>query len=112
MCSDRVRVAPWIIPDPSAFVQHEYIVVCINHGGANSFLEAVVTGKPQIILPAWIDCFDFANRAEMLGIGLWGNKRVAGGYIHEADLSAALVEILAGSRAEEIRSNAKGMAAL
>lgn len=28
---------------------------------------------PQVVLPVWADTFDFANRAELLEIGRWGN---------------------------------------
>jgi hypothetical protein len=30
-----------------------------------------------VILSPWFDCHDFGVRAEWLGIGKWGNKRVA-----------------------------------
>lgn len=30
-------------------------------------------GVPQIILGVWADTYDYANRAELLGIGRWGN---------------------------------------
>ena len=29
---------------------------------------------PQIVLGVWADTYDYANRAELLGVGRWGNK--------------------------------------
>ncbi len=29
---------------------------------------------PQVVLPVWYDTYDFANRVEHLGIGLWASK--------------------------------------
>jgi UDP:flavonoid glycosyltransferase YjiC (YdhE family) len=30
-------------------------------------------GVPQVILGVWADTYDYANRAELLGVGRWGN---------------------------------------
>lgn len=38
---------------------------------------AYSAGVPQIILPFWADTFDFAERVEYLGIGLFGNRRAS-----------------------------------
>ncbi|KAL2024952.1 hypothetical protein VTK56DRAFT_3651 [Thermocarpiscus australiensis] len=75
MEEDRVRIVDWVKPEPAAVLQTGTVVCSVNHGGANSFYDAVTVGVPQICLPAWIDCYDFGCRAELLGIGRWGNKQ-------------------------------------
>lgn len=52
-------------------------------------------GIPQVLLPAWTDCYDFANRVELLGIGRWGNKKVKPRWT-EDELSEAILATLFG----------------
>jgi len=111
LANGTVRLVDWLKPQPSAVLAHPNIVAFVNHGGANSFLEGVVAAKPQVVLPAWMDCFDFANRVELLGNGLWANKRTRFGLEVE-DLAAALVEVLLGPRARAIRAKAEELAAI
>lgn len=37
---DKVRILPWLMPDPAAILSEDNIVCSVHHGGANSFLEA------------------------------------------------------------------------
>jgi hypothetical protein len=39
--ADRVRIVDWVKPEPSAVLQAGTVVCTINHGGANSFHDAV-----------------------------------------------------------------------
>jgi hypothetical protein len=39
--SDRVRIVDWVKPQPSAVLQAGTVVCSINHGGANSFHDAL-----------------------------------------------------------------------
>jgi UDP:flavonoid glycosyltransferase YjiC (YdhE family) len=66
-------------------------------------------GVPQVVLPVWIDCFDFANRAEMLGIGLWGNKSTVPKN-SASELGPAMIEVLLGSRSNVMRNQARDLA--
>jgi hypothetical protein len=67
-------------------------------------------GKPQIILPMWVDLYDFATRVEYLGIGLWPTKASAPSW-NATELGAAMVRIVEDSeesramrrRAEELK---------
>jgi UDP:flavonoid glycosyltransferase YjiC (YdhE family) len=34
-------------------------------------------GVPQIVLPLWFDTFDFAERVDFLGIGIYGSRFTA-----------------------------------
>ena len=71
------------------------------------------TGIPQVILPVWYDTYDFAERAERLGIGIYGNRRSAPGA-NAAEFGKAL-QIVVGDgrvRAEAIRERAMALAVI
>lgn len=104
--SGRVRIVDWIAPEPSSLLEERNVVCAVHHGGANSFLEAVAAGVPQVVLPVWIDCFDYANRAEVLGIGLWGNRK-ARPRCEARELAPVLVEAVFGAGAEGRRARAR-----
>jgi polyene glycosyltransferase len=44
--------------------------VFLTHGGGNGFHEGMYFGKPLLVMPFWLDCFDFAVRAIDSGVGL------------------------------------------
>ena len=75
--SDRVKIVQWLDIDPVALLSTGKVVCTVHHGGANSWFEGLKYGVPQILLPAWFDCYDNAKRTEHLGIGIWGNKTSA-----------------------------------
>jgi UDP:flavonoid glycosyltransferase YjiC (YdhE family) len=52
----------------------------------------ISAGIPQIVLALWFDTFDFAERVELLGIGINGSKHSAP-KIDPEFLGKALVEI-------------------
>ena len=51
------------------------------------------SGVPQIILPQWLDLYDYAVRVEWLGHGIYANKNHAP-HIDAAQLADALVKVL------------------
>ncbi|KAH8894288.1 glycosyltransferase family 1 protein [Thozetella sp. PMI_491] len=104
-----VRVVSWIKPEPTALFEKGTIVCAVHHGGANSFLEVASAGVPMVVLPAWMDCYDFARRAEVLGIGRWGN-RTALQECRAEELGPILAEILVGGRYSRYASRAKELA--
>ncbi|KAK3393451.1 glycosyltransferase family 1 protein [Podospora didyma] len=107
--SDVVRILDWVRPEPPAVLAHESVICAVHHGGANSFLEAVAAGTPQVVLPVWIDCFDFANRAELLGIGRWGNQRTPPRCVAD-ELGPVLIDVVLGHRAENYKTKAMELA--
>jgi hypothetical protein len=111
LAKGSVRIVEWLAPQPLAVLEHPNVVAFMNHGGANSFLEGVVAGKPQVIVPAWMDCFDFANRVELLGNGIWANKTKIMRIVPQ-ELGDALVEVLMGPSAEKMRAKAEELAKL
>ena len=58
-----------------------------------------------MVLPTWVDCYEFGSRAEMLNIGLWGNKEARPRWkAHE--LGPTFIETILGPRAESMRRRA------
>ncbi|KAL2140396.1 hypothetical protein VTI28DRAFT_3852 [Corynascus sepedonium] len=107
--ADRVRIVDWVKPQPSAVLQTGTVVCSVNHGGANSFHDALTCSVPQVVIPAWLDCYDFANRAEILGIGRWGNKKALP-HITKAELGPILVDVVLGPRGSKMRARVKELA--
>jgi UDP:flavonoid glycosyltransferase YjiC (YdhE family) len=83
---------------PSVFISESYT----DHDGSSA-------GVPQVLLPPWADCYDFANRAELLGIGVWGNKLARPRWKRE-ELASALVNVILGPDAEKTRTRAAELA--
>ncbi|CAG8072578.1 unnamed protein product [Penicillium salamii] len=108
---DSVRIVDWIQVEPIAILQSGHAVCSIHHGGANSFNEAVRAGVPQVILPQWIDCYDYAERVEMLGIGRVGNRKAKPQWTAR-ELSKELLRVLQGESALFMRQRANDLATL
>lgn len=45
--ADRIRILDWVKPEPAAVLQSGTVVCSINHGGANSFHDAVTSVHPR-----------------------------------------------------------------
>ncbi|KAK4235060.1 hypothetical protein C8A03DRAFT_18141 [Achaetomium macrosporum] len=109
--ADRVRIVDWVKPQPSAVLQTGQVVCSVNHGGANSFNDALTCGVPQVSLPCWLDCYDFASRAEVLGIGRWGSRKSAPACTAR-ELGPVVVDVVFGPNAQSMRTKVKELAAL
>ncbi|KAF4943870.1 hypothetical protein FGADI_13106 [Fusarium gaditjirri] len=109
MDRDQIRLTSWVTAEPKSVLESGHIVCSVNHGGASSFNEALCAGVPQVVLPAWADCYDFANRAELLGIDRWGNKGAKPRW-QKKELCEALVGAILGLEAEKIRLRAQELA--
>ncbi|KAF5974691.1 UDP-glycosyltransferase 84B2 [Fusarium coicis] len=106
---DRVRITDWLIAEPKSVLKLKSIACAVSHGGANSFFEALCSGIPQAVLPAWTDCYDFANRVELLGIGRWADKEAKPRWKQD-ELANALLEILFGPESAGMRMRAEEVA--
>ncbi|KAF3764598.1 family 1 glycosyltransferase [Cryphonectria parasitica EP155] len=105
----RVRITSWVKADPCSILLSGRVVCSVHHGGANSHHEALAAGVPQVVLPSWIDCYDFGNRVELNGVGIRANKTAAPRWAR-AELGTALKDILIGEKAVAFRENAKKLA--
>lgn len=90
---DRIRITAWIKPETSAILAHADILAIVHHGGMNTFFEACYAGIPQVVLPAWLDCYSTAGKVEYLGIGVYGNETNAPG-VGEDEFLQALRRVL------------------
>ncbi|KAK4120291.1 glycosyltransferase family 1 protein [Parathielavia appendiculata] len=108
---DRVRVVDWLACEPVALLETGNVVCAVSHGGANSVHEAIHAGVPQVLLPSWADCYDFAIRVEYLGIGCWGNRRGMPRWT-ASELGPILVEVVMGHDADKMRARAKELVAV
>lgn len=57
-------------------------------------------GIPQIVLPQWVDCYDFATRVDALGHGIHANKGFDA-QIDTPQLADALERVLKDRDGEE-----------
>ncbi|KAK2778428.1 udp-glucoronosyl and udp-glucosyl transferase family protein [Colletotrichum kahawae] len=107
--NDTVRVVNWVDAEPYAVLKTGNIICSVNHGGANSFWEALCTGVPQVVLPVWADTYDFAQRVEYLGIGKWGSPTTAPRY-RAQELRDALTQVITGRSAVRFQLRSKELA--
>ncbi|KAI9568651.1 hypothetical protein HD554DRAFT_2021844 [Boletus coccyginus] len=103
----KVRVVVWLNAEPISVLQHPNVICTVHHGGANSFYEGIWSGIPHIVLPVWYDTYDYAQRAEYLNIGIFGNRAFAPGVGAE-EFGKALVRVSGDSEeAVKFKTSAK-----
>ncbi|KAJ0331454.1 hypothetical protein COL922a_011919 [Colletotrichum nupharicola] len=93
MDNDQIRILDWIIAEPKSVLESGNVVF---------------TGIPQVVLPGWVDCYDFAQRAETLGIGKWANRK-AKPYWKGDELGDCLQGVLFGPHAKMMQARAKDL---
>jgi len=65
----NLRIESWL-PSQLDVLAHPKVELFVNHAGGNAFHEGLYFGKPQVMRPLWLDCYDQAVRGEAAGIGL------------------------------------------
>jgi polyene glycosyltransferase len=65
----NLRVESWV-PSQLDVLAHPNVKVFVNHGGGNGFHEGLYFGKPLVIRPLWVDCYDQAVRGQWCGVSL------------------------------------------
>ncbi|KAE8451625.1 hypothetical protein EG329_003082 [Mollisiaceae sp. DMI_Dod_QoI] len=103
----RLRLEKWLNIDPAAMMETGNIAVSVHHGGANCFFEAVAVGIPQIILPLWVDLYDYATRVEYLGIGIFGSSTSAPNWTSHELTTAFMRALDGGQESVRMRENAR-----
>ncbi|KAK2757088.1 hypothetical protein FQN54_005057 [Arachnomyces sp. PD_36] len=109
--SNRIRITSWLTPEPLAILQTGNIVCFIHHGGANSYNEAVLNGVPHVVLPSWMDCYEYAQRVEYLGIGRQGVRKQVP-QVEASELSRELLTVIDGERSQSMKRKAQEFAAI
>ncbi|KAI1496621.1 glycosyltransferase family 1 protein [Biscogniauxia marginata] len=107
----RVKIESWLKATPYSILETGQIILSINHAGASSFYECLWFGVPQVLLPQWFDCYDFAERAEFLGIGVHGCRKSQPHWT-SGELGPKLELALRGSKAIEMRKKAAELVSL
>jgi UDP:flavonoid glycosyltransferase YjiC (YdhE family) len=63
-------------------------------------------GISQVLLPAWYDCYDYATRVEYLGIGIYGNKKVAPN-VEKEEFSNAVLGVIGEKKGVDTQFSVK-----
>ena len=73
-------------------------------------LSRISAGIPQVVLPCWLDTYDFANRVEYLGIGTYGSREAAP-RVETVELTHAIMRVMDdGPEARSMREKSKALA--
>ncbi|XVE93405.1 hypothetical protein REPUB_Repub01dG0189300 [Reevesia pubescens] len=96
-------------------LDHEAIGGFVTHCGWNSTIEAVCAGVPLVTWPVAAEQFyneKLLTQILRIGIGVGTKKwaRLVGDFVKREAIEKAVKEIIAGDRAEEMRSRAKALA--
>ncbi|OKI02218.1 MGT family glycosyltransferase [Streptomyces sp. CB02923] len=65
----NLRVENWV-PSQLDVLAHPNVKVFFTHAGGNGYNEGVYFGKPLVVRPLWVDCYDQATRGRDFGISL------------------------------------------
>jgi UDP:flavonoid glycosyltransferase YjiC (YdhE family) len=63
-------------------------------------------GVPQIVLPMWVDLFNYAQLAEQTGVGLWGCRSTTPDWTPQC-LEESIVSVAFGPGSEKFRAKAR-----
>ena len=63
-------------------------------------------GVPQIVLPMWVDLFNYAQLAEQTGVGLWGCRSTTPDWTPQC-LEESIVSVAFGPESERFRAKAR-----
>lgn len=70
------------------------------------------SGNPTIVLPLWVDLYDYAIRTEWLGVGIWGSRKTAPFWTAD-ELESAFMKILTKTKeSTKMRARAKEVGAV
>jgi polyene glycosyltransferase len=65
----NLRVENWV-PSQLDVLAHPNVKLFFSHGGGNAYHESLYFGKPMVMRPLWVDCYDQAVRGEDFGVSL------------------------------------------
>lgn len=106
----RVRVVSWLKPDVFSILNTGHVIASVHHGGSNSYHEAVAAGIPHVILPMWVDCYNWAAIAESFGLGVYGSRGTAPDW-ELNKLADSLLAVIDDDRAKDLRAKAAKLGA-
>jgi polyene glycosyltransferase len=100
----NLRIESWV-PSQLDVLAHPATRVFFTHGGGNGFHEGLAFGKPLVVRPLWVDCYDQAVRGEHAGVSLTVNRPLT---VDPDDVTAKLREALTSAT---LRHNAERIGA-
>ncbi|MFE3774639.1 glycosyltransferase [Streptomyces sp. NPDC059122] len=65
----NLRIESWV-PSQLDVLAHPNVKVFFTHAGGNGYNEGMYFGKPLVVRPLWVDCYDQAVRGRDFGISL------------------------------------------
>lgn len=65
----NLRIEHWV-PSQLDVLAHPHVKAFFTHAGGNGFHEGVYFGKPMVVRPLWVDCYDQAVRGQDFGVSL------------------------------------------
>ncbi|MGG2464377.1 glycosyltransferase [Streptomyces sp. RGM 3693] len=69
----NLRIESWV-PSQLDVLAHPNVKVFFTHAGGNGYNEGMYFGKPLVVRPLWVDCYDQAVRGRDFGISLTLDK--------------------------------------
>ncbi|WP_406692003.1 glycosyltransferase [Saccharopolyspora sp. ID03-671] len=69
----NLRIESWV-PSQLDVLAHPNVTLFFTHGGGNAYTEGVHFGKPMVMRPLWVDCYDQAVRGHDVGVSLTLDK--------------------------------------
>ncbi|KAK8135475.1 hypothetical protein PG984_003415 [Apiospora sp. TS-2023a] len=109
IAGDRIRISSWLPIDAMAMMETGHIIASVHHGGANSYHEALAGGVPQVVLPMWVDLYNYATLAEFTGVGVYATRGTAPDWSVEG-LSSAFLAVVNGPNSAGMRERARSVA--
>ncbi|KAI5865313.1 hypothetical protein GGS23DRAFT_421379 [Durotheca rogersii] len=108
--NNRVKIVTWVSVDPTALLESGHIVTSVHHGGSGCYHEALSAGVPHVILPQWLDLYNFAQLSENVGIGVWGCRKTSPKWTSECLRDAILKAADGGDDSLKMRKKARQLA--
>ncbi|VUC22991.1 unnamed protein product [Clonostachys rosea] len=107
--SGRLQMSNWLPVDVLSLLETGDVVASVHHGGSNCFHEAVSAGVPHVILPMWVDLYNFAALSETAGIGVWGCRDTSPTWTADG-ISSAIIKVVDGGEASiSLREKSKSL---
>ncbi|KAH8163600.1 hypothetical protein CIB48_g4642 [Xylaria polymorpha] len=103
----RLRVVDWLTVSPASILETGHITASVHHGGANCYHEAIAAGIPQVVIPMWLDCYNYAQLAEDVGVGVYATRATAPDWSVEGLRDSLLRVLDEREEGRQLRSKAK-----
>ncbi|KAI1824936.1 hypothetical protein F4861DRAFT_504101 [Xylaria intraflava] len=103
----RLRITNWLSVSPVSILGTGHVVASVHHGGANCYHESIAAGTPQVIIPMWLDLYNYAQMVEDIGVGVYATRGTAPEWTAENLRDSFLRVIDGGEDSVRMRNTAK-----